>query len=344
MGNYKKKLSELKKDANHFLWDYYYSFGNNVSVCNEIFNNPKKNIKSFMEKSGKSIDKEIRIGTKSLSIESIKKDRLKHIVSIFFLGVYIYENCEKLQTEINSWTKSKIVIVEEISTRTDFYYFWFLTCFYHDLGYTAEDNNNAKDYLTRQQINETVELLFDSNNSNEYPKTVFNAELVLNYLHYRNYKDHGIIGGIRYFIDRNSEYEKKKNEIDNGRSSFIDRKTNLVWSDQIVEKVHKSIARSIILHNIWFCKGNSEDIELYKHHGLGNLIIDEPKISTDHIFLYFLQIIDTIDPSKYKCDLDNIDIFVDNSVIEITGSKNDMYWLNLKAISNETKIRIEIPN
>jgi len=343
MNSFIRELENLNKDSNNrFLWDYYNSFNNYPYT--KFLNKPKVFIKQFMKKSGKMIDGMHQFGFNLLELKDIKLDRAKHIVSIYFLGIYVYEKSNILNKILDETFKAiKESFTDKLLTKTklDFYYFWFLICFYHDLGYIVEENGMVKDYITRKQMIDTIQNLFNDIKMNDYPSDYYSEEVILNYLHFRNYKDHGIIGGIKYYIDRSIEYERKRKV--SKEKTFIDE-NNLIWSDEIVENIHKPIARSIILHNIWFCKKGTSNEKHYKKHGLNDLIICLPPITTQHIFSYFLQLMDTIDPSKQKTELKDIVINVNNCIIEINSRKpNDIFWLKLKANYKEANIKLEIP-
>ena len=79
---------------------------------------------------------------------------------------------------------------------------------------------------------------------------------------------------------------------------------NLVL-DESFKPVFRSIARTIAVHNIWFCFEDidtTEKCELYINNGVKGLIIRKdttnPINFVDHPLLYTLCLTDTIDPVK----------------------------------------------
>jgi len=74
-------------------------------------------------------------------------DRAVHVVSTFFLGVYIYENSDLIKCSIDNKMK-KYRDNRRYKSDIKFCFIWFLICLFHDLGYSFEKNKNMTALMT----------------------------------------------------------------------------------------------------------------------------------------------------------------------------------------------------
>jgi hypothetical protein len=289
MENLFEQLHQLFKNGKE--WNYYNL--NNLSnpLISPEYDNSKIFIQDFLEYSNK---------TKDIYdvLESIEPKRNLHIIIDYFLGIYFYESNslikELIDNQIDKYTPS-----EGSSFDNSFSYFWFLICFYHDVGYCYEQN------IIR--INSLLTLKNELNLNHDLPSLIGVPDIYQNvndnYLRYRleisKVYDHGIIGG-RLLYDRLIKvYDYYKDTHGSGKDTFLYKK--LVWSNQMLE-YFQLIASVIIVHNIWFVnKNSSSDVFVYKKYHLDKLIISDSmrEISLEkHPILFLLCLIDSIEPTK----------------------------------------------
>jgi len=295
------------------------------------------------------IEEYIKIGSKTMDLSFLKTDeglsKANHIISIYFLGLYVYAKNSTIKQKIDKWlsTAYNALLEKGVNCNMNFSFVWFMTCFYHDHKKDEETCNNQSD----NDITKSLDEIFDNNKNPLFP-SIFNKKLVLKYHNYRlnkcTVKDHGIYGGIAYWDKMKGSFEEVKSTGTMiGKDIYKDNKGRL-WSKSILEIIHKNVAKSIIMHNIWFCKkdADSTDVEKYRRCGLSDLIIDSPLITTEHVFLFLLEFIDAIDivktADKNNLSHDDVKIMVDERKIYI--DHNELYWLKLKSNINRTTIEI----
>lgn len=272
------------------------------------------------------IDQYLQAGGKSESLtlkkyymEILKEDRAKHTLSIFFIGILLYENYKNLKVMIDN----HISFIENNSEQCNpFCYYWFLICFYHDVGYNYEEDNHellnrTKDSkLKRKKVFRKWSLTFLDELRLEIPKmpvklftedklrTIY-EETWKNYFYYRLSKgkiDHGIFGGLLFYTDRKKKYKELREEKQQASFSH----GGVWWSKKLIDGAHSYVAWVIIAHNIWFLNSDADNYEktkvIYAYFGLDKLINPDVKISLNNSpFLFLLSIVDTIDPVKYFC-------------------------------------------
>ncbi len=295
MYNLFDQLQKLFNDNRQ--WNYYH-MTNLINPFNSpAYDNSKRFIKEFLEYSNK---------TKDIYdvLELIEPYRNLHIVTDYFLGIFIYENSYKVKRSIDNQIK-KIVSPENISVDNTFKYFWFLICFYHDVGYYYENNSNLISSLANLEIQLRIK--------HKIPRLLGVPKLYHsvknNYLLYRyencNRFDHGIIGGILLYDRLIKIYKYFQNSYYNGQKSFTHN--GLYWSDSMF-KYFQLIASIILTHNMWFKIENVDsvdDINIYRHYKLDKLVItnSKPKINLNkHPFLFLLSLVDTLEPTKQQSD------------------------------------------
>lgn len=291
MDNLLNQLQQLFNSSEK--WNYY-----NLSNLPNPFSPPENDnsklfVKEFLGYSNK---------TKDIYnvLELIDSYRNLHIVTDYFLGILIYESNSRIRMLIDNQIK-RLIPSENISFDNSFKYFWFLICFYHDVGYYYENNKNI--------IASLVTLENDLKIENKIPKLVGVPKLFHNvknkYLLYRleecNRYDHGILGGMLLYDRLIKIYKYSQNNYGNGQNSFIHNE--LFWSDSMF-KYFQLIASVVMSHNIWFKVENVDsvaDINMYRNYKLDKLIISNstPIISLNrHPLLFLLSLVDSIEPTK----------------------------------------------
>lgn len=318
-----KRISFYKIIEKTFLnqesWNYY--SGKDFKTNPMLSEKESKNfIENFIELSGKS---------KNLLSKEINNigNRATHIVSTFFIGHYIYKNTNfkdlidnELKKNVKKWeTKSEVT----------FPFIWFLTCLFHDLGYTIEKYEKVK-YLSLKDLKDKTG---DLGEIDGIPN--FYGEVYEDYYRYRikyqNVNDHGITAAyllyhslckIRYLANNNPENENQQ---------------KLCWEKEL-DKVYNFCAWNILAHNIWFCnRSDKNTLERYEYYKLNELIFEDNSIikksykisREEHPFFFFLCLIDTIEPFKRVENYEDLKhIFLEHSKEQINiTSLTDKYTL-----------------
>jgi len=271
-------MFQNKKD----LWKYY--SGLELDSPFEDEHCADKFIKDYLQYSGKF---DLYLKT---DLESLRK---LHTVSVFFLGIHLIEKLQSLYNyDIEKFVESYNT---KINIKRAFSFYWFLTCLYHDIGYVHEREKASK-YLNFKKLKNSVK---------HKPRIITDPFIPKNLLqsiesYYNNYhcNDHGIIGGYKLYDSIINLYQYVN--ID-GR---IPNTPNLVL-DESFKPVFRSIARTIAVHNIYFCFEEietKEKCEEYINNGIKGLIIrkgsNNPISFVCHPLLYTLCLADTIDPVK----------------------------------------------
>ena len=265
----------------------------------------------------------------------------------------------------------------------DFEYTWFLTSLYHDClaGYEKMIPENSKKFSLKQflkKIDSTYEYsIYDKKlNNNIFSETdlptvepTFSEEIIKKYFNYRikemNSIDHGIIGGFIQFDKLIKNFKEQydsasyNDEIEDGVFYSTHNDKTLVW--RIQHLWHFAfVADAILAHNIWFVDlGDEKLVENYRKYGLSSLIVCKSEDRIDNRItleksplLFFLAIIDTIEPTKYfntlnpKFVLQKISIIYiqEEKTIEITADKkifNIELWYRKKIKDLKTWINIK---
>lgn len=247
------------------------------------------------------------------------KNKLIHTCYIYLLGLTLYSECELLKNLIDSQMNYDSLSDEEPSKR--FLYNWFLVCLFHDFGYSAVNTERFNNELfgvrgeenIRKKVQDVIEDICEE--STMMPN-VYNG-ILINYDKYKceirnkdkNGKferiDHGIFSGAYFYWNRKEMFKLKKQNCDLElinfeKNIYKDKKTNLIWSTEILNKVHKEVAAMIAAHNCFFIKPDSENINHYKEYELENLIIEKHQFEIkDYPMFFLLCFVDTIDIFKF---------------------------------------------
>lgn len=282
-------------------WNYYHdqylnivlSSLNNAEHCKDF-------IKKYLSPGLKLID------FFENCIDKLSDERLKHIVSSFFLGFSLYKNSSRIKYSIEKEI-GKLPFREVESTGERFAYFWFLITLFHDLGYAIEDGI-IKNFIDSESI-------FDKKPIS-IPK-IYNKININNYDKYRicrwGVKDHGIYGG-KIFFSEMCKLRKEKEDSDSGH----------YWGSEM-ETIYHYAAWTIMCHNMYFIKADDPNYNCYIDYKL-NDFIDPSKREialNEHPFLFLFSIIDSIEPIKILHDVSkfsNVDICFNDDSLEFKFS------------------------
>lgn len=278
-------------------WNYYSLQNSIISNIHDISNHEycKEFIKQMIKVSGKEAT------PFSDYIDDLDEQRLKHIVSCFFLGHVFYGNFPYISKHINS-ALDKIKLKNDLyeQSKDKFSYIWFLCCLFHDLGYVIEGNDKHDDKLNIPSKNKVLGI----------PK-IYSKKNIERYKHYRHCicskNDHGIYGGSIFYEEMcKLRKEKQHNEKQHNENS-------LYWGEDL-EQAFINAAWVIICHNIFFVNKGSRATQ-YESYGLNDFIVNENerKITfAKHPLLFFFCLIDSLEPLKLSSG--DIDIFSEISI------------------------------
>ncbi len=262
--------------------------------------------------------------------------RAKHVVSTYFLGIYLFK-------KIKFFKPGKTSLLAEKNNKNEFLWAWFLCSLYHDAFYNCEkDDSNTNTDIERIRdchfgyCKNSWRLLYDKKTIKKYYEknqkgkeqdkdnyTSFNGEI-----HY----DHGILGAEWLYIN----YKNKLDELFMSEENRQIYKLGGILVDENGLKLDKAhfnavcnISKVIASHNIHICDKNyidsngHKDIDKYRNAKLENLIpgeVDFHKMPYnkygkfgvyDKMYL-LLSLVDSIEPTKKEIDLKDIDIEVSN--------------------------------
>lgn len=338
MNSYENLLDDIVKRKE--LWKYYYT-SKDYESYQEIIRHYSLFIEDYLKAGSKILyfDEEV--------LYSLLKDeyRCKHTISIFFLGLYIYNNNNDLKDNINKFIKQYNM------TEKEFVYYWFLICFFHDVYSNLEKNNNVR--ITYEDLIEFEKVNMDLfQGSNNILPDIIKSSYKNYFRNFRNSNDHGIVAGILYYNDRKKTYYKCKRESNSITDTFSCH--GVSWSLEKLHKDHYIIAWIIIAHNVFFVNKDIHDYESiknYKESNIKELIIEKPVINLKEFpMLFLLSLVDSIDP--YKCTEGNelIKFVINNNQFDITNItsdykkkiKNQEYWLGINVLECQNVIKIRI--
>lgn len=333
MNSFGKLFNKILKDRSK--WDYYNNTYCNCDGYHNVLGSSRYFIESILSNGEKLSDftrEQYRLMEDGF--------RLEHTVSLYFMGLIIYENVSSIRDAIDNYISHIDRNINryrfsnsgrnlfEHECDTPFSYFWFLICFYHDFGYSfeMEDKRIALERLFEVLDGNLNFVLPRGFYRTGVPKVI--SDNINNYVNYRykinNKLDHGIAAGILFWEERKKDYYNRRSN--HKRKTFIS--DNRLWSSDILYNIHLPVAWTICAHNIWFIGEHSEYVDDYKTYGLEKLIIDRPKIKIDnHPMLFLLSIVDTIDPIKLllSSDVHNF-TFYDLNLIEFQFSYNKILY------------------
>lgn len=218
-------------------------------------------------------------------------ERAPHTNSVFFLGIYIYNNTVFTNHIDNSLTLKGYNL---------FPFVWFLTALFHDFGYRYEKELQLYKQIIdihslKKELDITYDLLNNYNRINKIGEKLYKS--IRNYFYYRRFNqnhsnkiDHGILAGLFYYD------ALVKNRIEREKLETLE---TLYWGSDL-NKIYAEVAAVIAVHNIWLPK--KKDYIEYKRFNLDELIGHEKISINDSPLFVLLAIVDTIDPVKAFLD------------------------------------------
>jgi len=310
--NLLKIYSEVFEKSND--WNFYSNM--DINPFNNEYN-AKNFVKRFIELSGKAEDNPLYD-----YIIKLDKIRIRHIVSTFFLGIYLYSNIQKIKSSIN-----KVVnrYKKQISDSViEFSFMWYLICLFHDLGYSIEDNEKYEDFKIFIKNKQIIHSLKRPVGVPALYKDV--------YKDYFNYRlgsinsdickpDHGICGGIILFNALNEILIKNQN---------AQKPKKLSWNPKLIN-LYNYVSWVILAHNIYFIRKGDKFEKCYRDKNLDKLILNEGEISKislkKHSFLFLFALVDTIEPIKVLNEFTNLEKL--KCKVELNNAKSCIISLEL---------------
>ena len=242
------------------------------------------------------------------------KERIKHMFSIYLLGIYCYDHVKPINNAFNNLIENKIrkntkendSSNKDERLRDDFLYLWFLTALYHDMGYVYEskgDNDNSLYSFIIERKN-----MMSNDNLGFLPVLGIPRDIQLaakeyfwhkrnNILFYEHLcTDHGFAGGVNLYATLKNLHQEK-----GGESSRPADTGDLLFGMPIFQWYNVPVAWAIICHNIWLAEGGTGRATKYEALGLDKLIYFKGKSPIklkDHPLLFLLDFVDTVDPYK----------------------------------------------
>jgi hypothetical protein len=225
---------------------------------------------------------------------------IKHIVSSFFLSIYLYYNSDLFKKSIDK-TLGKFK-KQNPHSKIEFSFIWFLICLFHDLGYIIETSSHYTNFETFIQgrvkyfLNQRVgvPLVYE-----ETFKKYFNYRVNSNNDEIYG-PDHEICGGILLFNKLNSILIKKQ---------FHNNSMGLSWNKKLI-KIYRLASWVILSHNIYFIRKGDPAENDYIRNNLQSLILDKDEMSKikleKHSFLYLFLLVDSLDPIKTFNEYENL--------------------------------------
>lgn len=316
MKNLLSIYEEIFRDTNS--WKYYSS----MIPINPFENHEdaEEFIKNFIELSGKADDNILYN-----DIRYLDDKRINHIVSTFFLGIYIYYNIPIIKKQINKILK--VYQKNNPYSKIEFSFLWFLICLFHDLGYQIENNDSYSDFNDFLSRKCSVPHFLKS--SVGVPGVYFNT-----YEAYFNYKiesvnksfggkpDHGICGGILLYDVLNKIVNKRIKNRDK-------RQTEGLYWDKKLLSIYKRVSWVILSHNIYFAwKGSVTYKDYTKNLKLKELILTRetgPLVKLNkHPLLFLFLLVDCIEPIKQYKEYNDFCNFRKLGSINMECSKNTL--------------------
>ena len=301
------------------VWDYY-----NTNITAPVLTNHKDCGRFIMEYISCSEKANTELYRNIKELEDKSPQRLSHIVSTFFLGLWLFHN--KRTSFIHRVITDKLRVLkcfheDPMDIDRQFSYVWFMASLFHDLGYPAENSKEGKKlpYNFIPYVNSVPDYYCDVYNS---------------YYNYREKKEHGIFAGLTF--------DKDMCEI--RRSKEDSNEMGLSWRVEL-EDLYHYVAWIILAHNIWMIRNDKTDentLDKYRNAGLEELILqlDRDGLNVDYKFrcenyplFTFFCIIDTIEPLKSSSCLSYIDIQLKHGKI-IIESNDSVYLQKIKGLND----------
>ena len=299
MKSFRQHITELKQED----WDYYSEIS--YKRLANPFINGKGHI-SFVQKyfnrSGKG---KVLKFIDFIPGKRLDKNRIVHSNSIFFLGILLNKNTSLKYSDYNKTNKPGYNV---------FSFIWFLTCLFHDFGFTLEDDKKlAGDIDTIDKMNNKYGITNNLLEANSLFREHILTKCIEQYFNYRIVEckvvDHGISAGL-YFYDRLFKIREEKE---------FTKTHPLYWGKDLLQQ-YAEACFAIATHNIWL--PNKQNISKYISHQLDSLVNDfKPIKFSDFPMLYLLGIVDTIDPVKAYKDEYSATKVLDEIILDFKSNK-----------------------
>lgn len=245
---------------------------------------------------------------KSEVLEHLDDDRVQHIVSVFFLGLGIYNTNDYIKSLIDKEFlefKREEGVENAFDDTMNFAYIWFLISLFHDLGYPIENGDLQFDidYILKYGLYKLEKISFVPD--------FYSLKLGLSYDEYikandnlpKNKHDHGVCGGIKMY----DSLCYIRNSSCNEESDAIEKE---LWKPEL-DKIFKFVSWIVFCHNMFFVDQNdTQGSSIYRKYNLQKLIKEpgEYKIKLhDYPLFVFFVLIDSIEPVKKTKDFKLLD-------------------------------------
>lgn len=294
----------------------------------EIRVNDKLFDKNANQECRKFINRFFRVGQKELALtfafknDYLSKGKHVHTVSVYLLGELIHK---RHKDYINNY------IGEKAGYPFAFEYYWFLTSLYHDVASCIEKINDP--YKVEKLYKETQGKQYDIFNHPQNSITHievplrFPRETIDSYAEWRkrnSSNDHGILAGKLLYKRLLRNFYKKTSDCNWCQQPYEIVNNRKFRPEQI--DLFAIVTDAVMCHNIWMAY-DSEKIKEYEENGLNDLIIrnlQERLSISDYPLQFFLNLIDTIEPTKrFVSDSFSVkdvlqNIFIENALDKIT--------------------------
>ena len=256
------------------------------------------------------------------SVSNLDEVRCNYIVNTFLLGVYLYENSVAIKKQINHSAKK----YENAGFKKDFFFFWFLICLFHDLGYVEENKGKESDAFPNN-LNQ-INILADVDGVPKLYKEVYPFYFIYRKLEF-GVVDHGIFAGLKMYPDLCKIREE--HACNNSNPEF--------WREELIP-IYNLASWVVLVHNIWFVKDTKrQNCDTYRRYGLEKLIletkseeikqkqtqviVDYPIKIEEYPFLFLFCLVDLIEPmkkiGKMEC-CEKVDINITSRELTITSN------------------------
>ena len=255
-------------------------------------------------------------------IDKLDYVRCVHIINTFLLGKFLYENCRSIKECVNDNIRRYV----KNNFKKDFYFFWFLICLFHDLGY-AEEQKGKESVAFSTDFNK-MNILADVDGVPKLYKEVYPFYSIYRKLEF-GVVDHGIFAGLKMYSDLCNI--RKEHVCNNSDPEF--------WRKEL-EPIYNLASWVVLAHNIWFVKDTKrQDCDIYRKYCLEkliletksekikqkqtNVIVDYPIKIDEYPFLFLFCFVDLVEPMKKIGDMEccnKIDIDVAGRELTITSN------------------------
>ena len=296
-----KKIRDTLPDDYSLMKDHIPSLHQKVSgVIESLFSDFGKGDKKY--------------NTLLSEINELDNVRCNHIINTFLLGIALYEECDNFKIQIDKNIEK--YVNEEF--KKDFFFFWFLICLFHDLGYAEE--NKGKDSAAFSNDFSKISPLDDVDGVLALFKKVYPY-----YFLYRKIEfgvvDHGIYAGRKMFHDLCKIREEHASNNSNPK----------LWREELIQ-IYNLVSWVVLAHNIWFTLDtDTKKSQMYRKYKLEELILDTdgknnvveyPITLQDYPFLFLFCLVDLIEPMKKIGDAEccnSIDFKLNDNTLTISS-------------------------